>query len=122
MNSAGYSINQSSVVEEDVHNLSNSTEVCGGMSSKGFSSTCPSTYSEQLDKRSESAKNSKKRAKPGENCRPRPRDRQLIQDRIKELRELVPNGSKVTFPWSSLIFDSLVVTFPIQENLLHDVF
>ncbi|XP_024456961.2 transcription factor bHLH155 isoform X2 [Populus trichocarpa] len=94
MNSAGYSINQSSVVEEDVHNLSNSTEVCGGMSSKGFSSTCPSTYSEQLDKRSESAKNSKKRAKPGENCRPRPRDRQLIQDRIKELRELVPNGSK----------------------------
>ncbi|KAF5958598.1 hypothetical protein HYC85_005823 [Camellia sinensis] len=30
----------------------------------------------------------------GENCRPRPRDRQLIQDRIKELRDLVPNGSK----------------------------
>lgn len=27
--------------------------------------------------------------------RPRPRDRQLIQDRIKELRELVPNASKV---------------------------
>ncbi|CAA6655033.1 unnamed protein product [Spirodela intermedia] len=26
--------------------------------------------------------------------RPRPRDRQLIQDRIKELRELVPNASK----------------------------
>ncbi|KAJ6681231.1 TRANSCRIPTION FACTOR EMB1444-RELATED [Salix koriyanagi] len=94
MNSAGYSINQSSVVEEDAQNLSNSTEVCGGLSSKGFSSTYPSTYSEQLDKCSESAKNSKKRAKPGENCRPRPRDRQLIQDRIKELRELVPNGSK----------------------------
>ncbi|KAF9682994.1 hypothetical protein SADUNF_Sadunf05G0166200 [Salix dunnii] len=94
MSSAGYSINQSSVVEEDAKNLSNSTEVCGELSSKGFSSTCPSTYSEQLDKCSESAKNSKKRAKPGENCRPRPRDRQLIQDRIKELRELVPNGSK----------------------------
>ncbi|KAJ6773751.1 TRANSCRIPTION FACTOR BHLH155-LIKE ISOFORM X1-RELATED [Salix purpurea] len=94
MNSAGYSINQSSVVEEDAQNLSNSTEVCGGLSSKGFSSTHPSTCSEQLDKCSESAKNSKKRAKPGENCRPRPRDRQLIQDRIKELRELVPNGSK----------------------------
>ncbi|KAF7144170.1 hypothetical protein RHSIM_Rhsim05G0196000 [Rhododendron simsii] len=36
----------------------------------------------------------KKRAKPGENKKPRPRDRQLIQDRVKELRELVPNGSK----------------------------
>ncbi|KAL4295720.1 hypothetical protein GQ457_12G009820 [Hibiscus cannabinus] len=35
---------------------------------------------------------SKKRARPGEN--PRPRDRQMIQDRLKELRELVPNGPK----------------------------
>ncbi|XP_048320114.2 transcription factor EMB1444 isoform X2 [Ziziphus jujuba] len=34
------------------------------------------------------------RAKSGNNQRPRPRDRQLIQDRVKELRELVPNGSK----------------------------
>jgi len=37
---------------------------------------------------------SKRRAKPGDNQKPRPRDRQLIQDRIKELRELVPNGVK----------------------------
>ncbi|CAD6270474.1 unnamed protein product [Miscanthus lutarioriparius] len=29
-----------------------------------------------------------------ENPKPRPKDRQLIQDRIKELRELVPNGAK----------------------------
>ncbi|XP_071690415.1 transcription factor EMB1444-like [Rutidosis leptorrhynchoides] len=36
----------------------------------------------------------KKRARAGQSCRPRPRDRQLIQDRIKELRQLVPNGSK----------------------------
>ncbi|XP_031487491.1 transcription factor bHLH155-like isoform X2 [Nymphaea colorata] len=36
----------------------------------------------------------RKRAKPGESCRPRPRDRQQIQDRIKELREIVPNGAK----------------------------
>ncbi|XP_068668390.1 transcription factor bHLH155-like isoform X2 [Aristolochia californica] len=27
-------------------------------------------------------------------CRPRPRDRQMIQDRVKELREIVPNGEK----------------------------
>lgn len=39
---------------------------------------------------------SKRRARPGENQKPRPRDRQLIQDRIKELRELVPNGVKVS--------------------------
>lgn len=42
-----------------------------------------------------SAKVGKKRARNGESCKPRPRDRQLIQDRIKELRQLVPNGSKV---------------------------
>ncbi|KAG5567447.1 hypothetical protein RHGRI_002858 [Rhododendron griersonianum] len=43
----------------------------------------------------EPAKVNKKRTRPGQNGRPRPRgDRQLIQDRIKELRELVPNGSK----------------------------
>ncbi|KAJ4766694.1 Transcription factor-related family protein [Rhynchospora pubera] len=36
----------------------------------------------------------KKRYRSGENPRPRPKDRQLIQDRIKELRELVPNGAK----------------------------
>ncbi|OAY41362.1 transcription factor LHW isoform X2 [Manihot esculenta] len=37
---------------------------------------------------------SKRRAKPADNQRPRPRDRQLIQDRVKELRDLVPNGAK----------------------------
>ncbi|KAJ0054427.1 hypothetical protein Pint_01749 [Pistacia integerrima] len=55
-----------------------------------------------LDRSSEPAKNNKKRARPGENCRPRPRDRQLIQDRIKELRELVPNGSKDFFSWTTI--------------------
>lgn len=39
----------------------------------------------------------KKRAKViGKTQRPRPRDRQLIMDRMKELRELVPNGAKVS--------------------------
>lgn len=95
-NSVSYSISQSSLVEEDAKHFLNSSEVCGAVSSKGFSSTCPSTCSEQLDRSSEPAKNNKKRARTGENGRPRPRDRQLIQDRIKELRELVPNGSKVT--------------------------
>ncbi|MBA0677462.1 hypothetical protein Goari_018868, partial [Gossypium aridum] len=35
-----------------------------------------------------------RRAKPGDNPKARPRDRQLIRDRFKELRELVPNGDK----------------------------
>ncbi|TYH32442.1 hypothetical protein ES288_A01G253000v1 [Gossypium darwinii] len=35
-----------------------------------------------------------RRAKPGDNPKARPRVRQLIRDRLKELRELVPNGAK----------------------------
>ncbi|XP_042503175.1 transcription factor EMB1444-like isoform X2 [Macadamia integrifolia] len=63
-------------------------------SRKELSSTTLSTCSEQLGGQVQPAKVSKKRARPGETCRPRPRDRQLIQDRIKDLRELVPNGLK----------------------------
>jgi hypothetical protein len=37
----------------------------------------------------------KKRCRKAELRRPRPRDRQLIQDRMKGLRELIPNASKV---------------------------
>lgn len=36
----------------------------------------------------------RKRARPGESTRPRPKDRQQIQDRIKELRGIIPNGAK----------------------------
>ncbi|XP_028765502.1 transcription factor EMB1444 [Neltuma alba] len=79
INSEGYSI-ESSLVREDIfHSLT--------------SSSCPSSCSERFERSSEPGK-SKKRARPGESGRPRPRDRQLIQDRIKELRELVPNGAK----------------------------
>lgn len=91
--SAGYSIDQSSLVEE-TQNCLKSSEVCGVTSPQGISSICPSSCSEQLERSAEPSKVNKKRARPGESCRPRPRDRQLIQDRIKELRELVPNGSK----------------------------
>ncbi|CAL1367373.1 unnamed protein product [Linum trigynum] len=41
-----------------------------------------------------SNKPNRKRLKPGENPRPRPKDRQMIQDRVKELRDIVPNGGK----------------------------
>ncbi|XP_031387338.1 transcription factor LHW-like [Punica granatum] len=42
----------------------------------------------------EGTKPSRKRLKPGENPKPRPKDRQMIQDRLKELRDIVPNGAK----------------------------
>lgn len=38
----------------------------------------------------------KNKARVGNDQKPRPRDRQLIQDRVKELRELIPNGFKVS--------------------------
>lgn len=75
-------------------NSLNSSASFGAHYSKGFSSTSCSRTSENLERPRESGKVQRKRARPGESCRPRPRDRQLIQDRIKELRELVPNGSK----------------------------
>ncbi|XP_074560994.1 transcription factor LHW-like isoform X3 [Curcuma longa] len=43
---------------------------------------------------SEIGKFNRKRSRSGESPRPRPKDRQMIQDRIKELREIVPNGAK----------------------------
>ncbi|GAB2298340.1 hypothetical protein Dimus_032408 [Dionaea muscipula] len=72
----------------------NSSESYSIRSLNGVSSLSPAACKDQLLRPIESIKATKKRAKPGESCRPRPRDRQLIQDRIKELRELVPNGSK----------------------------
>ncbi|KAF5747572.1 putative basic helix-loop-helix-containing protein [Tripterygium wilfordii] len=36
----------------------------------------------------------KRQGRVGDNHRPRPRDRQMTQDRVKELRRLVPNGAK----------------------------
>ncbi|MCD7446541.1 hypothetical protein HAX54_009224 [Datura stramonium] len=55
------------------------------------SSSVSTGYSKKPD---EMSKTSRKRLKPGENPRPRPKDRQMIQDRVKELREIVPNGAK----------------------------
>ncbi|CAH2059939.1 unnamed protein product [Thlaspi arvense] len=92
VNPIDVAMNQLPVAEVD--NQQNPSDICGAFSSIGFSSTCPSSSSDQFQTSLEMPKKNKKRAKPGESSRPRPRDRQLIQDRIKELRELVPNGSK----------------------------
>ncbi|KAF0919257.1 hypothetical protein E2562_029027 [Oryza meyeriana var. granulata] len=48
----------------------------------------------QCKRSDEIGKSNRKRSRPGENARPRPKDRQMIQDRIKELREIVPNSAK----------------------------
>jgi hypothetical protein len=47
-------------------------------------------------KKPEGVKAIKKRARPGESTCPRPKDRQQIQERVKELREIVPNSAKVS--------------------------
>ncbi|XP_071730643.1 transcription factor bHLH157-like isoform X2 [Rutidosis leptorrhynchoides] len=48
----------------------------------------------QAKKQVEPPKPTKKRAKPG--TRPRPKDRQQILDRMAELRQLIPNGEKMS--------------------------
>ncbi|XP_074317672.1 transcription factor bHLH157 [Silene latifolia] len=58
--------------------------------------SCISTVNSQTRKPDESAKPAKKRAKPGESKKPRPKDRQQIAERINELRDLVPNGAKLS--------------------------
>ncbi|KAJ4952451.1 hypothetical protein NE237_029283 [Protea cynaroides] len=59
-----------------------------------YSMNSESTVFTQPKRTEEPAIVTKKRARPGESTRPRPKDRQQIQDRIKELREIVPNGAK----------------------------
>ncbi|CAO2822216.1 unnamed protein product [Amaranthus hypochondriacus] len=49
---------------------------------------------ELLGKNAKTPKLTKGKEKPKNSGRPRPRDRQLIQDRLKELRMLVPGGEK----------------------------
>lgn len=92
INSGDYSFDQQSHMKKDGFQ---SSERSHGMSLSAISSVYPGSGVEMVRRSSEPAKSSRKRSRPGENHRPRPRDRQLIQDRLKELRELVPNGAKV---------------------------
>lgn len=59
----------------------------------------------------EAGRSTRRRSRPGENPRPRPKDRQMIQDRVKELREIVPNGAKVIL---SLLGMSFIFSFNLQ--------
>ncbi|XP_021767886.1 transcription factor bHLH157-like [Chenopodium quinoa] len=58
--------------------------------------SCVSAVNTQSKRTEEPPKATKKRARPGESTRPRPKDRQLIADRIKDLRDLIPNGAKLS--------------------------
>ncbi|XP_012842108.1 PREDICTED: transcription factor bHLH157 [Erythranthe guttata] len=63
----------------------------GSRNSNSCTDAGPTSSSRKLD---EQAKPSKKKAKAG--SKPRPKDRQMIQDRLAELRELIPNGEKMS--------------------------
>ncbi|KAF7112582.1 hypothetical protein RHSIM_RhsimUnG0214100 [Rhododendron simsii] len=52
------------------------------------------TYGSKHRRPEESVKVGRKKARPG--SRPKPKDRQQIQDRIAELRKLIPNGLKMS--------------------------
>ncbi|KAJ9542917.1 hypothetical protein OSB04_029423 [Centaurea solstitialis] len=86
---------KSGISNEDVGNFSDSSSIISSQISshdvRKNSSGVASEYGKRAD---ETSKSTRKRLKPGENPRPRPKDRQMIQDRVKELREIIPNGAK----------------------------
>ncbi|GLT48657.1 hypothetical protein SLA2020_222670 [Shorea laevis] len=83
---------QSGCSKDDTGTCSQTTSVYGSQ----ISSWVERSQNSRRDtkKNDEITKPNRKRLKPGENPRPRPKDRQMIQDRVKELREIVPNGAK----------------------------
>lgn len=58
--------------------------------------SCMSSVNTQTRRPEEPVKAMKKRARPGECTKPRPKDRQMIADRIRELRDIIPNGAKLS--------------------------
>ncbi|KAK6926512.1 Transcription factor MYC/MYB N-terminal [Dillenia turbinata] len=96
---AGSSSFGSTINREEAGNCSQSNSLYASHISswveQGNNLRCDSSVSTGYSKRpDEINKPNRKRLRPGENPRPRPKDRQMIQDRVKELREIVPNGAK----------------------------
>ncbi|GLT77715.1 hypothetical protein SLA2020_492770 [Shorea laevis] len=83
---------QSGCSKDDTGTCSQTTSVYGSQISSWVEQSQNSRH--DTKKNDEITKPNRKRPKPGENPRPRPKDRQMIQDRVKELREIVPNGAK----------------------------
>ncbi|XP_050368671.1 transcription factor LHW isoform X2 [Argentina anserina] len=89
----------SGICRDDAGNCSQTTSIYGSQVSSwvesGNKSKHESSVSTAYSKKPDLlGKSNRKRLKPGENPRPRPKDRQMIQDRVKELREIVPNAAK----------------------------
>lgn len=85
--------------KDDVGTCSQTTSIYGSQLSswveQGHNARHDCSVSTAFSKKNdETSKPNRKRLKAGENPRPRPKDRQMIQDRVKELREIVPNGAK----------------------------
>lgn len=76
-----------------------------------------STQTSQSKKPEDLTKTTRKRARPGESTRPRPKDRQQIQDRVRELREIVPNGSKCSI--DALLEKTIKHMLFLQNVTLH---
>eukprot|EP00250_Pteridium_aquilinum_P000382 c10417_g1_i1 orf=432-3260(-) len=76
-----------------------------------------STQTSQSKKPEDLTKATRKRARPGESARPRPKDRQQIQDRVRELREIVPNGSKCSI--DALLEKTIKHMLFLQNVTLH---
>ncbi|KAM2986528.1 hypothetical protein FF2_006798 [Malus domestica] len=90
---------QSGRSREDAGNCSQTNSIYGSQINswveQGNRANHESSISTAYSKRPDTVgKSNRKRLKPGENPRPRPKDRQMIQDRVKELRDIVPNGAK----------------------------
>ncbi|KAL8140903.1 hypothetical protein V2J09_006924 [Rumex salicifolius] len=95
----GENLTVSSIVKSDIENCAQTSSFYGSENSswveKGPNAKHETSIATANSKKSsEVGKPTRKRLKPGENPRPRPKDRQMIQDRVKELREIVPNGGK----------------------------
>ncbi|GMP99132.1 hypothetical protein CsSME_00046737 [Camellia sinensis var. sinensis] len=85
--------------KEDPGNYSQTSSICGSQISSWVEQSHGMKHNSSASiahpkRPDEVSKSNRKRLKPGENPRPRPKDRQMIQDRMKELREIVPNGAK----------------------------
>jgi len=120
--------------KDDGGKCSQTTTVCGSQLSSwlenGGNVKHENSVSTGYSKRpGEACKSNRKRLKPGENPRPRPKDRQMIQDRVKELREIVPNGAKVISSLISYLIpdfskennDSQVLTFFLLSSISYDL-
>ena len=123
--------------EKTTNNLVNQKELrksqVGLWIDDSYSITGASAVLSLPQKAEEHKKVTRKRARPGESTRPRPKDRQLIQDRIKELRGIIPNGGKVlllsfcfkkkTFPWEvqHLIVDTYI-DYGLPYSKIFDIY